>query len=162
MSKAADNRKVVTPRVSVHVVFYSCPSCGHETEHVEFCEKCDKEMRVIDVVEKFGTEAQELIEQLKEKISAATKEDDNDDEPNIIIISEDDEDAINDDDDANTITEDEVSELDELDDIFAGGADTESHNNIDVSDISGILDEEDEDTTNLEDLDLDPDYLPTL
>ena len=154
----SDNNKtkVVTSRVSVHVIFYSCPDCGHEVEHIQFCDKCDKEMRVVDVVEKFGSEAQEIIE----KIKSMKLSNDDDDTPNIIIISEDDEDAANGgDDDENTITDEEMVELD---DIFENSED-EGHSDgaVNISDLTDALDESDEENT-FDDLDIDPDALPEL
>lgn len=163
----ADNPKVVTQRVSVHVVSYTCPNCNNEKEHIEFCEKCGKEMKVVDVVEKFGTEAQELIEKLKNVITSKSKESNDEESPNIIIISENDEDILNGgDDDENTITDSEVAELDELDEIFSEGEEDTHVVNEDDSvrsneDIGGLLDQE-EDDQSLDDLDLDPDDLPTL
>ena len=161
MSKNTDKKNVVTQRVNVHVVFYSCPNCGYEKEHIEFCDKCGKEMRVIDVVEKFGSEAQELIEQLKESIANNRNETPQEEEPNIIIISEDDNEVVNGaDDDADTITPEEVMELE---DIFENTETDTPTSSSDISDISSLLDKEDENVENtFDDLGLDPDDLPTL
>jgi hypothetical protein len=160
-AKKDSGTKTVTSRVSVHVVFYSCPDCGHEKEHVEFCDKCGKEMRVIDVVEKFGSDAQEIIEKVKSlKAKSKEEEDDDDDGPNIIIMSDEDEDVINgEDDDENTITEEEVMELD---DIFEDGDEGTSDNSVDISDLASQLDESDDEENTFEDLDIDPEDLPEL
>ena len=159
MSKNADNRKVVTKRVSVHVVFYSCPDCGYEKEHIEFCKKCGKEMRVIDVVEKFGTEAQELIEKLKATIADNQGTVKTEEEPNIIIISEEEESIKKGvDDDADTITDEEITELDDIFKDTKGDTTTSD----DISDISGILDKDEDEENTFEELGLDPDDLPTL
>ncbi|MCD4756634.1 zinc ribbon domain-containing protein [bacterium] len=160
MAKASNNKTVVTQRVNVHVIFYSCPDCGHEKEHVEFCSKCGKEMRVIDVVEKFGSEAQELIEKLKESIANRQIETKKEEEPNIIIISEDDNEVVNGaDDDADTITPEEVTELE---DIFEGTETDAPTSSDDITDISGLLDKEEDEENSFDDLGLDPDDLPTL
>ncbi|MCD4811899.1 hypothetical protein K8R14_04900 [bacterium] len=160
MAKASDKKGVVTQRVNVHVIFYSCPDCGHEKEHVEFCGKCGKEMRVIDVVEKFGSEAQELIEQLKESIVNSQIEKNEEEEPNIIIISEDDNNVVNGaDDDADTITPEEVTELEDIFENTETDAPASSEN---IADISGLLDKEDDEENTFDDLGLDPDDLPTL
>lgn len=154
----ADNKKekVVTSRVSVHVIFYSCPDCGHEVEHIQFCDKCSKEMRVVDVVEKFGSEAQTIIEKLK----SMRPDDDDDESPNIIIISEDEEDAANGgDDDENTITDEELVELDDIFEISDN--EEKSDNDVNISDLTDALDESDEENT-FDDLDIDPDSLPEL
>jgi hypothetical protein len=127
-------------------------------EHVEFCEKCGKEMRVIDVVEKFGSEAQEIIEKVKRLQAQKGKEEDEEESPNIIIISEEDEEAINEDDEE-TITEEEVVELD---DIFADSDETPTNDNpVDISDLTMKLDESDEENT-FEEIDIDPEDLPEL
>lgn len=157
-NKNESNPKTVTSKLSVHVVFYSCPDCGDEIEHIQFCEKCDKEMRVIDVVEKFGSDAQEIIEKVK-ALRASNKDDNEEESPNIIIISEDDEDVVNgEDDDENTITEEEVLELD---DIFQDSEERVSDNSVDISDLTSKLDESDEENT-FDDLDIDPEDLPEL
>ncbi|MCK9415374.1 MAG: hypothetical protein PHG60_02215 [Candidatus Dojkabacteria bacterium] len=158
-NKKGNNAKTVTSKLSVHVIFYSCPDCGHEIEHVEFCDKCGKEMRVIDVVEKFGSEAQEIIEQIKSLKAHTSEYQEEEESPNIIIISEEDEEGVNDDDD-NTITEEEVLELD---DIFADNDETSAlrDNSVDISDLTMKLDESDEENT-FEDMDIDPDDLPEL
>jgi hypothetical protein len=159
--KKENESQTVTSRVSVHVIFYSCPECGHDKEHVEFCEKCGKEMRVIDVVEKFGSEAQEIIEKVKSlKAKSIEQDDDDDDGPNIIIMSDEDEDVINgDDDDENTITEEEVMELD---DIFEDSDERTTDSSVDISDLASKLDEGDDEENTFEDLDIDPEDLPEL
>jgi predicted RNA-binding Zn-ribbon protein involved in translation (DUF1610 family) len=157
-NKNESNPKTVTSKLSVHVVFYSCPDCGDEVEHIEFCSKCDKEMGVIDVVQKFGSEAQEIIEKLK-ALTSLQKEENEEESPNIIIISEDDEEIVNgSDDDENTITEEEVLELD---DIFEDSDERASDNSVDISDLTSKLDESDEENT-FDDLDIDPEDLPEL
>jgi glutaredoxin len=158
-SKKESKSKTVTSRVSVHVIFYSCPECGHEVEHVQFCDKCDKEMRVIDVVEKFGSEAQEIIEKAKALRAKKSNSDDEEESPNIIIISEEDEEAVEEDDEE-TITEEEVMELD---DIFADNDESPSSNDdpVDITDLTNKLDESDEENT-FEEIDIDPDDLPEL
>ena len=124
----------------------------------KFCDKCGKEMRVIDVVEKFGSEAQEIIEQVK-ALKANKSDSEEEESPNIIIISEEDEEGVNDDDE-NTITEEEVLELD---DIFSDNdeSSTPTDNQVDISDLTTKLDESDEENT-FEDMDIDPDDLPEL
>lgn len=157
-TKKESNPKTVTSRLSVHVVFYSCPDCGHEIEHVQFCDKCGKEMRVIDVVEKFGSEAQEIIEKIK-ALKSQVSEEDEEESPNIIIMSEDDEEVVNgEDNDENTITEEEVLELD---DIFEDNDEKTIDTSVDISDLTIKLDETDEENT-FEELDIDPEDLPEL
>ncbi len=96
MSKLENTKKVVTQRQSVHVVFFSCPDCGEETEHIHFCPDCSKPMRVIDVVEKFGDEADEFLKKIQEKVENGTlKKDDfvsveeDDEQPNVIVLTDD-------------------------------------------------------------------------
>ena len=54
------------PLVSVHVVHYACANCGEETEEVKMCKECNAPMRVIQVVELYGDEANEYLDSLKE------------------------------------------------------------------------------------------------
>ncbi len=53
------------PLVSVHVVHYSCSNCGEEIEEAKMCKECSAPMRVIQVVELYGDEANEFLENLK-------------------------------------------------------------------------------------------------
>ncbi len=54
------------PLISVHVVHYSCSNCGEEIEEVKMCKECSAPMRVIQVAELYGEEAEEYLETLKE------------------------------------------------------------------------------------------------
>ena len=65
--KAKKNTKnVMKPLVSVHVVHYACSNCGEEKEEVKMCNDCNAPMRVIQVVELYGDEANEYLDNLKE------------------------------------------------------------------------------------------------
>lgn len=55
------------PLVSVHVVHYSCTNCGEEKEEMKTCSECSAPMRVIQVAELYGDEANEYLESLKEE-----------------------------------------------------------------------------------------------
>jgi hypothetical protein len=97
-----ENKKeeLITPRKSVHVIFLSCPHCGTEKDHIEMCEECGEPMRVIDVVEKFGEDAERFLKRMeKRKTEKKIDVDDDEDisideeEPNIILMG--DEDALN-------------------------------------------------------------------
>ncbi len=54
------------PLVSVHVVHYSCSNCGEEIDEVKMCNDCNAPMRVIQVAELYGDEANEYLDNLKE------------------------------------------------------------------------------------------------
>jgi len=153
MSKNENKKKVVTQRQSVHVVFFSCPDCGDETEHIHFCTECSTPMRVIDVVEKFGDEAEEFLKKVQEKVQNGTlkkgdtislDDDDIDDEqPNVIIL--DDDDTLN----SGAVVDDGV---DTLVDIFPDdGNDDEKISSsapeglTDLDDIVAELDKEEDD-----------------
>ena len=139
-TKKKEEEKMVTPRKSVHVVFLSCPHCGTERDHIEMCLECNEPMRVIDVVEKFGDDAERFLKRVaKRNASKKVKEDDDyvsidNEEPNIILMG--DEDALNGDggidpngddddgslgvifpDDDTDGTSKEVEEMDEDDDL---------------------------------------------
>jgi hypothetical protein len=163
MSKNENSKKVVTQRQSVHVVFFSCSNCGEETDHIQFCPDCAKPMRVIDVVEKFGEDADGFMKRIQERIDNGTlKPDDlinleSDEEPNIIVMGE--EDHIDD----GAIVDD--NDVESLDDIFPDEseerdtASSVSDGLTDLDDIVAELDkEEDEDFS----LDLGEEGLPEL
>jgi predicted RNA-binding Zn-ribbon protein involved in translation (DUF1610 family) len=68
-TKKISKDQLITPRKSVHVVYFSCPHCGEEIEDIKLCRECGEPMRVINVVEKFGEEAEKRLEELKKKYS---------------------------------------------------------------------------------------------
>lgn len=164
MANHENTKKVVTPRQSVHVVFFSCPDCGEETEHIQLCPDCSKPMRVIDVVEKFGDEADVFLKKVKERIENGTlkKEDlvsvDEDEHPNVIVLS--DEDSLDD----GAVVDDGV---DTLGDIFPDDEDDEKVSSsaqeglTDLDDIVAELDKEEDDDFPLAD-DLGEEGLPEL
>ena len=165
MSKNENKKKVVTQRQSVHVVFFSCPDCGEETEHIHFCPECSTPMRVIDVVEKFGEDADEFLNRIKEKVENGTlkKDDfvtvDENEHPNIIVLT--DEDSLDD----GAVVDDDV---DSLGDIFPDDdSDDEKVTSsapeglTDLDDIVAELDKEEDDDFSMVD-DLGDEGLPEL
>lgn len=62
------------PLVSVHVVHYSCSNCGEEVDEVKMCNDCNAPMRVIQVAELYGEEANEYLDNLKEAEKGKTPE----------------------------------------------------------------------------------------
>jgi hypothetical protein len=150
MTKEEETKKVVPQRQSVHVVFFSCGNCGEEVEYIQFCPDCGKPMRVIDVVEKFGEESEELIKKIEDRLAKDTSHTQEKEfteivdeiEPEIVTIDESvqEEDAV-------------VAEgIDTLDDIFPDDdSDVDSKvikpdaNLSDLDDIVAELDKEDDD-----------------
>ncbi|HVX92679.1 MAG TPA: hypothetical protein VHA74_01030 [Candidatus Dojkabacteria bacterium] len=57
--------KITKPVRSVHIVIYACPNCGEELEELKLCRECKSPMKVIQVVEKFGNEAEQYLADLK-------------------------------------------------------------------------------------------------
>ncbi len=57
--------KIVKPIRSIHIVVLSCPNCGEELEELKLCKECKSPMKVVQVIEKFGAEADEYLAQLK-------------------------------------------------------------------------------------------------
>jgi len=92
MTKKEETKKVLPQRQSVHVVFFSCQNCGEEVDYIQFCPDCGKQMRVIDVVEKFGDDADEFIKKIEQRVVIHSDKEEEyptiveDDEPNIIIM----------------------------------------------------------------------------
>ena len=164
MSNHENTKKVVTQRQSVHVVFFSCPDCGEETEHIQLCPDCSKPMRVIDVVEKFGDEADAFLMKVQERIENGTlkKDDlisiDEDEQPNVIVLANDD--SLDD----GAVVDDGV---DTLGDIFPDDEDDEKVTSsapeglTDLDDIVAELDKEEDDDFPLVD-DLGDEGLPEL
>ena len=74
MKSKKDSKKIVKPLVSVHVVHYACSNCGDEIEEVKMCSGCNAPMRVIQVVELYGDEANEYLENIREKEKDVKKE----------------------------------------------------------------------------------------
>ena len=150
MTKKEEQKKIVPQRQSVHVVFFSCENCGEEVEHIQFCPDCGKPMRVIDVVEKFGEDAEEFIKKVEDRLAngngieskSKDVEIDEEEESNVIILGEDEH--LND-----GATVEDVDTLDEIfpdddadSDVKPSSADDDLS---DLDDIVAELDKEDDD-----------------
>ncbi|KKR05766.1 MAG: hypothetical protein UT34_C0002G0273 [candidate division WS6 bacterium GW2011_GWF2_39_15] len=61
------DKKVVAPVKSIHVVVYACTNCGEEVEELKLCKECNSPMKVIQVFEKFGEDADKYLSQLKKE-----------------------------------------------------------------------------------------------
>ncbi len=96
MAEIKKNKKdeLITPRKSVHVVFYSCAHCGDEIDDIKMCPDCGEPMKVIDVVEKFGDDADRFLNRVKKRLETGkqiSEEEEEDieiekEEPNIILM----------------------------------------------------------------------------
>jgi len=139
MAKPEETKKVIPQRQSVHVVFFSCENCGEEVEYIQFCPDCGKPMRVIDVVEKFGEEAEELIKKIEDRLAKSTPQ--TEEKEFTQIVDEIEPEVITLDD---TVPTEEVVEdgVDSLDDIFPD----------DDSDIEGQGVKTDEELSDLDDI----------
>lgn len=100
MADTKKNKKdeLIAPRKSVHVVFFSCPHCGDEIDDIKICPDCGEPMKVIDVVEKFGEDADRFLKRVEKRLEngkATTEEEEEDyesiekEEPNIILMGGD-------------------------------------------------------------------------
>jgi len=152
MIKQEETKKVLPQRQSVHVVFFSCQNCGEEEDYIQFCPDCGKPMRVINVVEKFGDEAEEYIKKIEDKLaekmngkSVSVTDTVEEEEPNIIVLDEHehaDPDSV-------------IEEVDSLGEIFPDDGDEEDSESkpsgnqdngfSDLEDIVAELDKEDDD-----------------
>lgn len=63
--KNGNGDRIVKPVNSVHIVIYACSNCGEEVEELKLCNECNSPMKVVQVIEKYGEEADEYLEQLK-------------------------------------------------------------------------------------------------
>jgi len=57
--------KMVTPAKSLHIVHYACGNCSGECEDLKLCSGCKAPMKVIQVTEKFGEDAENYLKELK-------------------------------------------------------------------------------------------------
>jgi len=76
--KKNDDKKTVKPLLVVQIVHFCCTKCGDELEEVKMCKSCGATMRVIEVREKYGDDAQKFIDKLAHKNSQKVKASDND------------------------------------------------------------------------------------
>ena len=163
MSKKDQEKKLVPQRQSVHVVFFSCENCGEEIDYIQFCPDCGKPMRVIDVVEKFGEDAEVFIKKVEDRLAGSTssvekefEEIPEEQESNIIVLGE--EDHLDD----GAVVED----VDTLDDIFpdddADIEKKESKSDDDLSELDDIVAELDKEEDDFSMDDFGDDGLPEL
>lgn len=156
------DKKVVQPVKSIHIVVFGCPNCGEELEELKLCKECNSTMKVIQVIEKFGEDAENYLAHLKREgvwssDSVTPKKDDDDDDSG---IGDDDLDGL--DIPIRGLPEDTFEEAASLTDIFpdegtGGGVEPD----VDFQKALSALDEEEEDV--IKDLDdLGPDGLPEL
>lgn len=166
--KKITNDKMVTSRKSVHVVFFSCAHCGDEVEDIKVCPECGETMRVIDVVEKFGEDAEKFLEKIKKNtISTKAEEEEEDyagipdEEPNIILMGGD-TDLLVDDGGLDPSTTDDTG-LDIIfpDDSEDSGVKTEVLEDTELAKALEQLDSEEEDV-NAEDFGFDDENIPEL
>lgn len=89
--------ELIPQRKSVHVVFFSCSDCGEEVDDIKLCPECGKPMKVIDVVEKFGEEADKYLEKVTPVKKNGNEEEEEEyvsidkEEPNIILMGDEDD-----------------------------------------------------------------------
>ncbi len=55
------------PVFTIQIIRYYCTNCGEEKEEVRLCSTCSSSMRVVEVVEKYGDEAKEYLQQFSKK-----------------------------------------------------------------------------------------------
>jgi hypothetical protein len=166
-NKKEKKEKMVTTRKSVHVIFLSCPHCGDERDHIEMCDECGEAMRVIDVVEKFGDDAERFLKRSLKRNASKKVEDDeyvsiDDEEPNIILMGDDE--ALNDDNGIDPNNDDEVG----LTEIFPDDDSDEETKRVEIDPDDDLtkaleqLDSEEDDDLTAQDFGFDDGEIPTL
>jgi hypothetical protein len=166
-NKKEEKEKLVTARRSVHVVFLSCPHCSAERDHIEMCTECGEPMKVIDVVEKFGDDAERFLKRALERMKGKKVEDDEEyisidkEEPNIILMGDDG--ALNGDNGIDPNDDDEAS----IDVIFPDDDEEERKEVVveaddDLTKALEQLDSEEDDDLTAEDFGFDDGEIPTL
>lgn len=63
-------KKVVKPVLTLQIVHYCCTKCTEEVEEIRLCSNCGSTMRVVEVVEKYGKEAEEYLTKYKKQNGA--------------------------------------------------------------------------------------------
>jgi len=159
--------KMVTTSKSVHVIFLSCPHCSAERDHIEMCTECGEAMRVIDVVEKFGEDAERFLERAKKRNAGKKVAEDEEyisidnEEPNIILMGDDD--ALNDDNGIDPAEDDGSIGV-----IFPDDDDDEDRKEVvveaddDLTKALEQLDAEEDDDLTAQDFGFEDDEIPTL
>lgn len=160
------DRKVVQPMKSIHIVVFGCPNCGEEIEELKLCKECKSPMKVVQVIEKFGQDAEDYLAHLKREgiwtaDSVMPKKGDVDDDGDGGIGDDDLDDL---DIPIKGLAEDKEDLVDEppvLGDIFPDeGVPSSKEPDMDFQEALSALDEEDEGVTDMDDLG--PDGLPEL
>lgn len=64
-TKSKEEEKTTKKINSIHLVVFACQNCGEEFEELRLCKECKSPMKVIQVIEKFGDEADEYLAKLK-------------------------------------------------------------------------------------------------
>lgn len=169
--KKINGESMVPVRKSVHVVFLSCAHCGNEIDSITFCDKCGEPMKVIDVVEKFGDDAERFLQRAKRKLDErksvnSSVEDEeyesiDSEEPNIILMG--DENLTDDDGGIDPVEAVDDGSLDVIfpDDGEDGGREISPADD-DLTKALEQLDSEDEDTISAEDFGFDDGDIPEL
>ncbi|MHC1716395.1 MAG: hypothetical protein AB9915_00665 [Candidatus Dojkabacteria bacterium] len=171
MAETKKNKKeeLIAPRKSVHVVFFSCSHCGDEVDDIKLCPECGEPMKVIDVVEKFGEDADRFLKRVEkrlEKGKATTEEEEEDyegiekEEPNIILMGGD---EIEEDGGIDPTTVDDAS-LDVIypDDDESPSKTVEVEVDDDLTKALEQLDSEDDDNVSSEDFGFEDGEIPEL
>ncbi len=169
-SKKIKKDDLIPKRKSIHVVYLSCPHCSNEIDDVKLCPECGEAMKVIDVVEKFGEEAEKFLERIEKrkkngtdgKVSSEEEElvEIDKEEPNIILMGNDDLD-----DGGIDPTEDEAGEGN-LDVIFPDDDSAPRVENLsaddDLTKALEQLDSEEEENVSAEDFGFEDGEIPEL
>jgi len=58
------SKKVAKPVLTIQIVHYCCSKCAFEKEESKVCPDCGSPMRIVEVVEKYGKEAEEYWNQI--------------------------------------------------------------------------------------------------
>lgn len=97
MSDNRSKNKKTKQVLTLQIVKYCCTKCGEEIEKVQICNNCGFPMRVVEVVEKYGDEAEEYLNDLIRRTKKKRE----------VVLKNVDEEVIS--------TDDKVSEMDKID-----------------------------------------------
>lgn len=73
MPTKTNNDDLIRPVVSIQVIHYVCPNCQDEVEEAHICTSCKAPMRVMQVKELYGEEAQKFLEELRKRDNSELK-----------------------------------------------------------------------------------------
>jgi len=148
------NDKTVKKVLTIQIVRYCCSNCTEEEDVVKVCPNCGETMRVIEVIEKYGDEAEDYLKKIASNQKDEKEWEDGLDELDVKHV---DIDA----DDEENISDEELLIVQGSIFSSSGDTDVEKKSTSSNNSLGDILDQ-DEDGVDLEEFDFGEDDFPSL